>query len=321
MVLAAVGVRSLPRPAQVLLAALWLAEALPLHGGVAPLTPPILPHPAYAWLMAHAPSADTPILEMSYPNLLATEAEVSLGTLVHGHPNAGGLGTFWPAHGRRLHAALLQPNALSAPETAQMLRQNGIRYILAQRKTEGDQAQWASLNENPLLRPVGCFQPNPGPTPWGYPICITEVTAGPLAEYNLTRENGWSDVESWGIWAEGTQAQATWTALAQEPFELDLTAAPVCLPNRPQTVSLEVNGQPLGTHNWTACEEWRDEMTIPATLVQPGENTLTLRFGFAAPPVDPKTGQVVELRQLSVAFSELEVQPARILTESTELPK
>lgn len=309
VVLAAIGLRTVPRPAQALLALLWLVEALPLRGDVTPLLPTLPPHPAYTWLAAHASPPDAPILEMSYPNLLATGGEVSMGTLLHGHPNAGGAGTFWPAHGHHLQDALFPPDVLSAPQTALVLHQNGIRYILVQLQDEGARGYWRTLGQNPLLRPVGCFDPLPEPTPWWYPICITQVTPGPVPGYNLTRGRGWSDVESWGVWAEGIQAEATWTVLSQQPFELALAATPVCLSNRTQTVHLTVNGQPLTTHTWTGCEEWRERVVIPAALLCSGTNTLALQFAFAAPPVDPKTGQVVELRQLSVAFSQLQVRP------------
>ena len=85
----------------------------------------------------------------------------------------------------------------------------------------------------------------------------------------------------------------------------------MCLPDRNQELTLELNGASIATHRWTDCEPWSATVDIPASLVRIGANDLTLRPGYAASPPETSGGAQSDTRRLSVGFTQLRMDAVR----------
>lgn len=76
--------------------------------------------------------------------------------------------------------------------------------------------------------------------------------------------DGWSGPESWGIWAEGTEARALWlTDRLEEPLFLELVAFPFCQPGKIQRLEVFLNGSSLGAETFPDCQERTIRWRIP----------------------------------------------------------
>jgi hypothetical protein len=82
-------------------------------------------------------------------------------------------------------------------------------------------------------------------------------------------------------------------------------AFPICLDEPGRTTTVAVNGVTLATHAWQGCDPWAAELTIPAEIVQPGENHLVITSSHAARPVDLSAGENPDTRLLSAGFTQL----------------
>jgi hypothetical protein len=90
---------------------------------------------------------------------------------------------------------------------------------------------------------------------------------------------------------------------------LHVQAFPLCREDQLQEVSFEVNGESLAVHEWTNCEPWAHDVTVPAPLTRLGRNDLVVRSRYAARPVDVNAAQSDDTRSLSVGFTKLKVEP------------
>jgi hypothetical protein len=296
IVLAAQGLQRFPRVAQYLLAAIWLIEVLPMPTGNYPM--PERPHPAYEWL-AQQELGDEGIVDLLYPTIYI-RGETLFATWFHRTPTAAGVGSFWPQHTFFLWQLFVEyPQTLSTPDVYIILEQYDVRYLFLHLKGTNEHDMWDAVSNNPAFRPVDCFAPPDEPSPWAYPICVAEVVPSG-SSIQVIRQEGWSGLETWGVWAQADRSQALWLATSQTDHTLSLEAFPLCLPDRQQDISIAVNGTRLSSYHWQACESWSQEIVVPAAVVTPGWNTLTFDYGYAASSEgDP--------RPLAVGFTRLEV--------------
>jgi hypothetical protein len=102
----------------------------------------------------------------------------------------------------------------------------------------------------------------------------------------MVLEDGWSGREDWGVWAEGTTSRAFWVATEKASSTVQVQVFPSCRQDQHQTVTFEVNGEPLTSHRWNDCEPWPAELAVPASLVRLGRNDLVLRSEYAVRPID-----------------------------------
>ena len=123
-------------------------------------------------------------------------------------------------------------------------------------------------------------------------------------------DDGWSGPESWGRWAEGTEAPVKWIATERRDHVLDVAAFPQCVPGRSQQVTLEINGRPLAGYEWPNCDPWSTRITIPAAAVKIGANVLIFRMAYAESPATEANSQSKDTRRLSIGLTKLLVQPA-----------
>jgi hypothetical protein len=172
-----------------------------------------------------------------------------------------------------------------------------------------EQSNFDDAMANAGLRLVECFEPNSGAQPYDHAICVFEILPSKTPEFNVLFREGWSGPEGWGRWIDGTEARALWVASEPAAYQLSMEAFPYCVPDRQQDLSVEVNGVVLMTHQWIDCEPWSRTASIPAKLVRPGANEVTVRAGFGIRPVEATEGGNQDSRSLSVGFSRLRVDP------------
>ncbi len=273
------------------LAFLWVLEAL-----MRP--PPALPwpyavHPAFEWLRRNPePGAvidafadHTPGLHLSRVTVMATE--------YHRRPTLSGFTPFHPRWIERLQRG----RGLLFRDRPDWLSQHGFRFLVVHNPPP-DWAKWGW--PFPLER---CFDPPPGPSPWGYPICIFRIPdRGEPEITNLWLLDGWSGPESWGIWAEGTEARALWlTDRLEEPLFLELVAFPFCQPGKIQRLEVFLNGSSLGAETFPDCQERTIRWRIPGGWAR-GVHELVFRFAYAA---SPGKG---DARPLAIGFRRIWIQ-------------
>lgn len=304
VILAGLALERFPKVVRAVLIALWLVEILPAPTRSLPV--PLQPHPAYAWLAKQNLKLGEGVADLVYPTL-GIDGRILWATILHQKPTASGTGSFWPEHTYELwHYLLSDRIVLSQPQVGYVFQQYGVRYIFLH-MGDKEREMWAMIQDNPIFRPVGCFDPLPFPNPWPYPICVAEVKAeeGPI---QVLPGQGWSDQEDWGVWAEGTHSTAEWIAVKKRDYVLRLGAFPLCVPGQHQQISIQVNGKQVGSYQWEECELWEAEIPIPASVVKIGWNELSFQYAYAKTPAEVTQGQNLDPRHLSVGFIILEVR-------------
>lgn len=296
----------LPRKLQILAMILWLIETLPAPIRYEPF--PFALHPAYEWLSKQNLQSGEGIIDLPLPAPdLSTDLGILWSTLFHHKPTASISRPFLPKQIRYLTLTLATYD-WGDERVALIFRAFRVRYIFMHIIGEQERALWARLLKNPAIQSVGCFDPSPPPSLWTYPICIAAIQAegGRIA---LPLVSGWSGLESWGIWAEGTESRSFWIAPRKMGFRLLIEAFPYCVPGQQQRIKILINGNTILTYEWNACDRREFVLEIPATLIQRGLNEILFRYGYAVRPVEITGGQNPDARLLSVGFTRLEIQP------------
>ncbi|MFN8442516.1 MAG: hypothetical protein U0175_17210 [Caldilineaceae bacterium] len=306
--LAAFGIDSLKRPLQWFLITLWLIESLPPSTGNVPLPP--VTHPAYTWLRQQTLAPGEGIIDLTADPAQMVSGEILYATQFHHKATVSGVGSFVPRQLFFIQKTLFaDPNALSKPETAQLLLGYGASYALFHVRQPQDWAAWDKIKANPAMRALDCYDPAPEVSPWPYPICIAEIFKPPLwPTVNVLLDDGWSGSESWGVWAEGMRSTMRWVATRAREKNLQIKAFPYCPASQPQTISIQIKGKIIADHQWQTCEEWQDSVTIAAENITVGWNQLQFTYGYAISPVDADGKATGDPRQLSVGFSQIEVK-------------
>jgi hypothetical protein len=255
-------------------AALWLGEAL--MRPIPTLPWPYAVHPAFEWLRRNPePGAVIDVFADHTPGLHLSRVTV-MATEYHRRPTLSGFPPFHP----RWIEALQRGRGLLFRHRPDWLGRHGFRFLVVHRPPP-DWRKWGwpfSLE--------GCFEPPSVPSPWDYPICIFRIPdRGEPEITNLLLLGGWSGPEAWGIWAEGTEAEALYLAEAGGgPATLELEAFPLCRAGEPQRLEVLFNGRRLGEESFPDCEERRIRWEIPARAIRQGVNEVRFRFAYAAPP-------------------------------------
>ena len=293
------------RYARLLLAALLVFEVLPPPSQSKPFPPQ--PHPAFAWLAQQTLPPGEGIVDLGswQPGLLylSIGGNTLWATTYHGRPTVAGASSVWPAHVVYLDQWLsTHPHAFLDPDFVPLMRYYRVHYVVFHVTGGYARDMLDEAARNPGLGDRRCFEPAAGDGPWSYPICIMTVPPEPAPALNLVFREGWSVGEDWGRWAGATTAHASWAAVEAAPARLRVDAFPVCVPGKPQRVTVEVNGTALASYQWRACETWTQEITIPASAIKVGWNEVVLRSSFTA-----KTAN--DPRELAVGFSRLQIVP------------
>ena len=147
-----------------------------------------------------------------------------------------------------------------------------VKYLLVTMSGGGQEQNLADAKLNQELRFVQCFAPTSQAVLYDNQICVLEVLPAPTPSLNLLFREGWSGLEEWGRWIDGTEAKASWIATGKAPHYLHVQAFPYCVSGQQQQVSIEVKGTPVAEHQWTDCEPWSASIPIPAGLFEIGPN-------------------------------------------------
>lgn len=311
--LVAQGIQRLKIPwLQALLVFLLLFELLPPPLGHVPAFP--ASHAAFEWIKQNTLPDDSLIdlVAMSADSAgIPIRGEFLWATFYHERATAAGVGSYMPPHVDFLYNWLVQHSpAFQNPEFISVLRLYQVDYVLLHLRDQNAHAVLELARTNPEFEVVNCFEPPATLSPWNYPICVLKVLPAENIEFDVLRVSGWSTAESWGVWAEGTTSHAVWMAVKQAETLLSIEAFPQCVPEKQQSVSIQVNEVTLATHQWEACEPWSTQIVIPADLVEPGMNDLAFEYAYAASPNDVTEGENPDLRQLSVGFTILQFTPS-----------
>jgi len=287
-----------------LLALLWLIELLPAPTQSHPL--PRL-HPAYEWLANRELSEGEGIIELRDRDLFFGP-ETGYAAWRHRKPTVSlPEASTVPAHVAHLRG-FLRKHSFKDLKLNEMLHIFQVRYIFMHMKEEKESKLWKELLQNPTVRPVGCFDSLPSSGPWEYPICVAE-RIGETRWEGLAPLEGWSGLESWGVWAEGVQSTALWLVPRAAAYRLRLEAFPYCLPGAKQHMEVFINYRLLTTMGWSACESQSLDILIPPSILRRGANILSFRYAYAIRPVEHTEGRNPDPRLLSVGFVRLEVIP------------
>jgi len=295
-ILAGIALQRMRKAYQYVILAVWVVEMLPRHTERVIL--PAAAHPAHQWLAEQHLKPGEGILDISaVPVMIGSE--IALGTLDHRLPTAGGIGSFLPRHTLALSDYFAEnKDVISRPESAAVLRQYGIRYLLLHVRGETERDLWSKITGNRSMRPIQCFGGEDNPL-WVYAMCVAEIN--PDLQFNLLTLSGWSGREDWGMWAIGKESQAEWYATRSQAYELSIRAIPVCVPNTPQDISIELNGRTVFSYAWRNCQPLNTIIALPGVHVRVGRNRFTFHYSHSA---RPENG---DMRTLSVGFSELRI--------------
>lgn len=306
LALGSMALNRMPKYMRYILVAIWMVESLPVPVNGVPV--PYELHPAYEWLAEQALISGEGIVDIAYPTLIMGP-EILWGAWLHGKPTASGTGSYWPEYSYWLWAYFLQNN-MSNPDVGLVLSQYHVRYLFLHVYGEREKEMWNIISHNPSLRPIRCFEPKENNFPWNYPICVAEVL-NLNSPVNIIPEEGWSQREEWGIWANGRLARAMWLALARKDHMLFLEAFPLCLPGENQRMDVKINKHLVAVHEWEDCNLWEGSIRIPASLIEEGFNELVFEFKYALSPNEITGGKNPDLRKLAVGFRKLKVEEVK----------
>jgi hypothetical protein len=304
--LAGAGVTSVRSTSlRLILAAVLIFEAMPPPAGHLPFPP--TSHPAFEWLRQQnqQPQGMMELQTTSgYRLELPNGGDAIYATIFHNQSTTSGAGSVMPAYADKLSDWLIShAHPFQDPEFLVLLSYYKLRYV-ALHMTGGWQADaLGEAKHNPDLSFVQCFPPGNGPR-WNHPICIFEYRPTSQMKFNLLLREGWSGAENWGRWVDGTTAKAVWIGFGQAKQQVTIQAFPQCVENQHQHIWLEVNGTPVGEHQWQDCEPWTGKIAVPPQLIRSGSNELLIRAAYSARP----DGGSTDPRELSLGVSQLLIQ-------------
>ncbi len=290
--------------AQLLIGCLCLIEVAPYPFVSFPL--PTQPHAAYRWISTQADAPANAVLEIWETKFIPIGGEAVFASTFHKHPTLNGLGSFPPQHMAELQTLIRsQPNIFASPAFAAALSHYGARYVVLH-QTQKDSIAWSEMQQNPLLRTENCFAPNPGDSAWPQTLCVAQINTPALQARNLILQSGWGALEAWGVWAYTLQSQAQFMAARQQDRQLEVSAFPVCIKNKPQKIAIKINDTLVSSYAWQACEVWNASIRVPANLLRVGINQITFSSTVAASPhdADPTNN---DKRALTVGFTTLRI--------------
>ncbi len=229
-------------------------------------------------------------------------------TRQHGQRTIAGASSILPGHTAYLSRWLAEhAHPFLEPDFATILRYYEVRYVLLHMHGSRQEEALTEAQQNEEMKYVRCFEATSSAQSWDSSICVFELLPSRTPSFNLILHEGWSGLEPWGRWIDGTEALASWVAMPSTAYRLTATAFPLCAPGRWQTASIEVNGTQVTSHQWNDCEPWSVQVAIPPDLVNVGSNTVAIRANYALSPNDVTAGANPDQRSLSLGMQALVV--------------
>jgi hypothetical protein len=294
----------------VALTALLLFELIP-EDPVLGAPFPVTPHPMFQWLSQNSAPSDGIIDLYAYvPDHLTMlgGGEVVWEAHLHGRPIVSGPGSVIPAHTQFiLNWLWSHPHEFQSSELPVLLRAYRVRYVLLHMTNAYADGALTDARQNPAFRVANCAEPDGAQSMWLYSICAVELLPTRAAGSTVKFETGWSQSEDWGIWAEGTESRVRWIATSTVGYSITIAATPLCVDGQPQQAAILIEQHIVATHVWSTCEQWSESIGVPQELVQIGWNEFTIQSRNALRPIDVSLGKNGDRRNLSLAFTRLDI--------------
>lgn len=295
------GLSRLPRRGlQILLGALWALDFL-----IAPIRwkPLDTLHPALEWL-ARQP-VEGAVLSLNRDGIAWSGSEL-WGSLFHRHPVIHASGWWIPLRLRTV-AEEVTRGPQEFERAVQNLRQLGLEYLLLHRDGPLAETLEQRARESHQLTFLLCFPPYERESPWPSEICVFRAQPLLLEPGELLFLAGWSEPESWGIWAEGKQSEVVFRVATEgSGAVLDMRVFPLCVPEMRQSVEIWVNDHFWQRIQFQTCDPIEFREAIPREILR-RYNLLTFRYAYAISPDEVPGLQDGDRRQLSVGFVRLRV--------------
>lgn len=306
LAIVATGFEHMPRWLAVILLAIWLVEMWPMHTRQSPLDVTNL-HPAYQWVNDQTLNAEDGIIDVREQILHGGEPLLSsIQTKV---PTASAIGSFLPAQSRFLFVT--SGNWLDLPpnELRLLLRSYDVRFILVHDISVDGQGRPIFehlMSHSNIFDPQGCFDSiSEVISPWAYTICVFEIDDHPSLR-NAHPTVGWGELEPWGMWMTSETAVLRFVATQKTAYRGSFEAFPHCIDGMVQSVSFDIDDEPLHTYTWNACETMNVKIDIPVERISIGWNELTISTNYAISPAD--LNQSGDQRRLSIGINRLKIE-------------
>ena len=311
--LVSLGLNKLPYPwLQLLLGGLLVMELLPLPITGVPFPPPA--HPAFNWLAQQPNRTDEGVLEFTFQGngrmIMPIGGPTVYAQQYHKKPVISGAGSVWPAHFRwLLNWFNRQEYPFSQPEFPLILRTYHVGYMLLHMEQAEQMPIMEEAKASDSLSFINCFEAQPNVKLWDYPICVFRVKPPENDAFTVLPQAGWSNLENWGIWSEGTTTSTVdWIATKAQPTSFVVEAFPFCVDGQKQQIQFLVQDKVVASETWADCETWNGRFTIPADLVVVGLNQISLHYEYAVRPSEVTNGQNSDQRLLAVGFTKFFVE-------------
>ncbi len=294
---------------RVALSGLLILEMMPSAVSAYPFPPPS--HPAYEWLSQQsiAPLGIVQFSTQDWAHLsIPGGGEILWATRQHGQRTVGGASSIGPGHTAYLSRWLTEhAHPFLESDFATILRYYEVRYVLLHMHGSRQEEALTEAQQNEEMKYVRCFEATSSAQSWNSSICVFELLPSRTPSFNLILYEGWSGLEPWGRWIDGTEALASWVAMPSTAYRLTATAFPLCAPGRWQTATIEVNGAQVTSHAWNDCEPWSVQVAIPPDLVHVGSNAVAIQASYALSPNDATAGASPDSRSLSLGIQAFHV--------------
>jgi hypothetical protein len=294
---------------RVVLSGLLVLEIMPPPVFAYSFPPPS--HPAYEWLSQQsiAPQGIAQFSTQDGAHLtIPGGGEILWATRQHGQRTIAGAGSILPGHTAYLSRWLAEhAHPFLEADFATILRYYEVRFVLLHMHGSWQEEALAEAQQNEDMKYVRCFEATSYAQGWDRPICVFELLPDPTPSFDLILREGWSGLEPWGRWIDGSEALASWVAMPSAVYRLTATVFPLCVRGRWQAVSIEVNDTQVTSHQWNDCEPWSVQVVIPPDLVNVGSNTVAIRANYALSPYDVTAGANPDQRSLSLGIQTLVV--------------
>jgi len=142
-------------------------------------------------------------------------------------------------------------------------------------------------------------------------ISVPSGIEKPLSDSSL--ESGWSKVEPWGVWSEGSSSIVSVPLIAEQYDDLQLvfrSRAFLTPSHGTLYVNVFANDVAVGSLNYRYPDDTLGNLralTIPAHIVKPGDDRVEIRYEYKSPASPSSLGLSADQRQLALGLESIMV--------------
>ena len=150
-------------------------------------------------------------------------------------------------------------------------------------------------------------------------VCTGEIDPA-LIRHTIIQKDGWSPIESWGVWTLKPTVKAAVVTHKYYLYQVEVEWFPNCIEGQIQTADVFINNVKIGSEVWEDCATKISTFEIPSDSLRERkrvidfnhsffENELIFNFNYATQPIDPESGEAIDPRPLAVAFNKILITP------------